>query len=181
MFASWPKVGDLWHATERFGVAADAVDLLDGRWQHEVESPMVFEGLLRRVCDGRYAVVWLAPPCSSISVLHSRKGRKRLRSREEPEGLDGLCEAARACVQTHNELAASAAQLAREGFDVRATYVIENPVDRGKRGSEHFRIRCREHAPIWLLLELRQQTCRHLCRSFPSDTPATPAASCRRD
>lgn len=87
-----PKAWDLWQAAERFGVWAETVDLLDGRWQHDVSSPRVFEELLRNVQGGAFDVVWLAPPCSSFSVLHLRALRKRLRARAESEGVQGLSE-----------------------------------------------------------------------------------------
>lgn len=156
VFAGGPKVGDMRHAASMFGVAAEAVDVLDGGWRHDVLAPEVFRKLLGRVQRRVYDVVWVAPPCSSFSVLHLRTGRERLRTRAEPEGVQRLSGQQREYVRPHNALAGKAAQLARAAFATGATYVVENPVDRGERGSEYFRVRFREHAPICLLPVMRQ-------------------------
>lgn len=70
VYAGSPKAGDMQHAAEMFGAVADTVDLLEGGRHHDITVPRVFEGLLRRVESRAYQVVWLAPPCSSFSVLH---------------------------------------------------------------------------------------------------------------
>lgn len=156
VFAGEPKVGDLRHAAEEFGVAADAVDVAGGGRLHDVLRDTVFDALLEAVMRQSYTVVWLAPPCSSFSVLHIGRGRAAFRTRTDPEGVPGLGEEEAAYVSKHNELAKRAAALAMAAFMVGATYVIENPVDRGMRRSPHFSRRFRRHVPIWLLPVVRR-------------------------
>ena len=81
VFAGSPKVGDLGHAAEEFGVGVTVVDILGGGSAHDVMLPEVFDRLLGEVAGGVFTVVWLAPPCSSFSVLHIGRARGRLRTR----------------------------------------------------------------------------------------------------
>lgn len=59
-------------------------------------------------------------------------------------------------MREHNELARRAAALAWAAYNAGATYVIENPVDRGAKGSPFFSARFRKHAPLWLLPEMQE-------------------------
>eukprot|EP00964_Phaeocystis_antarctica_P049799 scaffold28844_cov77-Phaeocystis_antarctica.AAC.1 len=52
-----------------------------------------------------------------------------------------------AYLRKHNELAAWTAQLARAAHDAGALWAIENPADRGLRGSPAFWIDHSDHAP----------------------------------
>ncbi|KAL3926279.1 MAG: hypothetical protein SGPRY_003372 [Prymnesium sp.] len=79
----------------------------------------------------------------------------RLRSRAHPAGLPGLGETQRAYLERHNRLALITAEIALVAVEAGATYVIENPVDRGMRRSRHFSWRTRQHTPLWLLLCMR--------------------------
>ncbi|KAL3909143.1 MAG: hypothetical protein SGPRY_009532, partial [Prymnesium sp.] len=48
------------------------------------------------------------------------------------------------------------ADLAVAAYEVGATYIIENPVDRGWVGSPHFSWKARGHVPLWLMPQIRQ-------------------------
>ncbi|KAL3895429.1 MAG: hypothetical protein SGPRY_013516 [Prymnesium sp.] len=151
VYSGAPKVGDLGQAARAFGVRARTVDVLDGGQEHDVLRESVFDALREDVRRGLYDVVWLAPPCSSFSVLHLRKTTKPSRSREDPEGVAGLSCGRLARVLEHNVLAARAAALAHTAYEAGSAYVTENPVDRGLRGSPFFRVKLRRHASLWLL------------------------------
>ena len=156
VFAGAPKVGDMAHAAEEFGVRATAVDILNGGSAHDVTVPEVFERLVLDVRRGLFTVLWLAPPCSSFSVLHLGRARGRLRTREAPEGGRELVGPDLEYVRRHNELAERSATLARAAYEAGATFVVENPVDRGERRSPFFSRKFRRHVPIWLLPTMRK-------------------------
>lgn len=92
-----------------------------------------------------------------------------LRSRSFPEGTPGLCGRRAAYVAQHNRMVDASVSIARAAFHAGATFVIENPIDRGRVGSIFFQRKWRQHAPLWLMpavQELQADTDAHLI-TFP--------------
>lgn len=105
VFSGAPKVGDLGQAAREMGVTVKTVDILEGGHEQDVLRESVFSTLAEGVAAGAYDVVWLAPPCSTFSVLHLRRAARPYRTREEPSVVSGLSSVRQARVREHNELA----------------------------------------------------------------------------
>ena len=87
LFSGAPRQHDIgWHL-RKLGVVADEVDILRG-----VDLVDAYDRLLANASDGRYAVVFASPPCSTFSVarLQLHQGPPQLRSRLHPHGVPGL-------------------------------------------------------------------------------------------
>jgi len=133
----------------------DAVDTVRGGGPHDLSREETQEALLRAVERQRYQLVWLGIPCASFSVLWTQALRPTLRDRLYPSGRPDLPPTWQRYVMQHNALAGFSAAIALLAWEASATFVIENPVDRGLRRSPHFRWAWRNHAPLWLLPSIR--------------------------
>lgn len=156
LFAGRRRAGSMAEAWRALGYQADDVDVLVGGQTHDVRKPAVQSAILTAVRAGCYEVVWIGTPCSSFSVLHLEKGRPRLRSRQEPDGVREMPPRWKRYVGKHNEFVRFSAEVARAAWAAGATYVLENPVDRGLRGSPHYSHRLRRHVPLWLMPDIRE-------------------------
>ena len=157
VFAGPGHESDLAARLRARGVAVTVVDTKVGGGEHDVRRQDVGERLVRRVRRGDYDVVFAAPPCESFSVAH----RPQLRSRRQPAGLANAPDEWKAYLRKHNELAAWTTRLAQAAHDAGALWAVENPADRGVRGSPaHWEGR-EDHAPLWAqecVLRLAAQT-----------------------
>lgn len=61
-----------------------------------------------------------------------------------------------AYIDKHTQFVRFSARVAREAWAAGATYIFENPVDRGMKQSPHFCWRFRDHVPIWLMPDKRE-------------------------
>ncbi|KAL3915109.1 MAG: hypothetical protein SGPRY_007371 [Prymnesium sp.] len=86
----------------------------------------------------------------------SERRCERLRSREEPEGRQPMPARWRAYLAKHNAFVQLSAEIARQAQRAGATYIFENPVDRGMRQSPHFSWKFRDHAPLWVMPQMRE-------------------------
>eukprot|EP00325_Prymnesiales_sp_UTEX-LB-985_P027142 CAMPEP_0174730922 /NCGR_PEP_ID=MMETSP1094-20130205/56516_1 /TAXON_ID=156173 /ORGANISM="Chrysochromulina brevifilum, Strain UTEX LB 985" /LENGTH=160 /DNA_ID=CAMNT_0015933241 /DNA_START=131 /DNA_END=610 /DNA_ORIENTATION=+ len=80
------------------------IDILVGGAAHDMANPSTAATLIARVATGEFAVVFLAPPCSSYSVAH----RPKLRSAAQPEGVTPIPAAWAAYLAKHNRMTAAA-------------------------------------------------------------------------
>ena len=122
------------------------VDTKVGGAEHDVRRDGIGRRLIERVRRGDYDVVFAAPPCESFSVAH----RPQLRSRRQAAGLHNAPAEWLAYLRKHNQLAAWTAQLAEAAHDAGVLWAIENPADRGLRGSPAFWLERADHAPLWV-------------------------------
>ena len=169
VFAGLPRLGSPEDAAAGVHGHVDSVDLLQGGWQHDVRNPDVRARLLAAVRAKRYPAVWIGMPCSSFTLWRLVSTLVTIRSRQQPEGVDGLPDAEQAYVELHNALAEFTAELAEAAFLAGCTVVIENPADRGKPGSPLFKWSARGHAPLWLLACMQRLVTRIRARmiTFP--------------
>ena len=56
----------------------------------------------------------------------------------------------------HNGFVELSAEVARAAVQAEATYVFENPVERGMRQSPHFSLRFKEHVRLWMMPRMRE-------------------------
>lgn len=155
LFAGRPRPASLPAALEHAGWHVDAVDTVLGGDLHDLLRAEVQEVILRAGEQRRYQLIWLGTPCASFSVLWTQPSRPVLRDRLHPAGRPGLSPAWQLYVAQQNALASFSAAVALQAWEAGATFVIENPVDRGLRQSPHFRWAWRAHAPLWLLPSVR--------------------------
>ena len=66
------------------------IDILVGGAAHDMANPSTAATLIARVATGEFAVVFLAPPCSSYSVAHRPKLRSAGRRHAHPGGMGRL-------------------------------------------------------------------------------------------
>ena len=156
LFAGKPRVGSFAEAGAHLGSAVVQVDLLHGGAAHDVASEDFREEIIRAVREGTFTIVWIGTPCSSFSLWWLDASMRQLRSRDRPEGLPGLPARERAYLRKHNAMAEFSARVALAAFEAGATFIIENPPDRGMIGSRLYRWRARRHAPLWLMHCMRE-------------------------
>ena len=157
VFAGPGHSSDLAARLRARGVAVTVVDTKVGGAEHDVRRRGIGARLIARVRRGDYDVVFAAPPCESFSVAH----RPQLRSRRWAAGLRNAPAEWLAYLRKHNELAAWTAQLARAAHDAGVLWAIENPADRGLKGSPAFWRERSDHAPLWVqeyILQLAAHT-----------------------
>lgn len=126
--------------------------------------------LLKAVEARLFDIVWLGTPCASFSVLKTDGAQPQLRTRSEPAGVHPMPADWAAYVAKHNALVGLSVAFARMARAVGATYVIENPADRGDDSSSLFSDEFREHAPLWLMpsvQDLVQDSDAHVWVTFP--------------
>ncbi|KAL3912564.1 MAG: hypothetical protein SGPRY_008296 [Prymnesium sp.] len=149
LFAGRRRRGSLGEALARAGWVVDEVDTKVGGVKHDLSREQTREAILGAVEDACYDLVWLmGTPCASFSVLMHLDGKQeRLLSRREPEGVTPVAGRWRAYLQKHNSFVQFSAAVAEAARGVGATYVVENPVDRGMKQSPHFRWRSGSRSP----------------------------------
>ena len=158
VFAGTPRLGSFADAAESLSVWVDQIDLLHGGSDDDMAVAEARERVLASVRARKYSIVWIGTPCSSFSLWWLDASMRQLRSRERPAGLPSLPRRERAYLRKHNALVEFSAQVALAAFEVGATFVIENPPDRGQLGSPLFRWAARRHAPLWLMPCMRSLT-----------------------
>ena len=94
----------------------------------------------------QYDAVFIATPCSSYSVAH----RPQLRSRRHPEGTPTTTASWAAYLAKHNRLAEWTARLIEAAGAAGVPWALENPADRGQRGSPAWWPDKADHAPLWI-------------------------------
>jgi len=151
LFAGRPRLGSLAHAAEQLRVTVDQIDLMHGGSECNMAVPESQEAILAAVRSGTYSIVWIGTPCSSFSLWWLDKSMRQLRSRQRPAGVAGLPPRERGYLRKHNALVEFSAKVALAAFEAGATFVIENPPDRGRPTSRLFRWASRDHAPLWLM------------------------------
>ena len=156
VFAGEPRLGSFADAAASLHAEVDQLDLLRGGVDNDMSSLPAQQAVLAAVRAGTYAVVWIGTPCSSFSLWWLDASMRQLRSRERPGGVLGLPARERAYLRKHNALVDFSAELAMAAFMAGATFVIENPPDRGAPLSPLFRWTARQHAPLWLMPCMRQ-------------------------
>lgn len=121
------------------GWMVDEVDVEIDAEKHYLRREEETRGaILAAVSAGSYHLVWLGTPCFSFSVLHLDEGRPRLRSRREPEGCTPIPARWKAYLAKYNGFVEMSLEVATAARQVGATFVVENPVDRGTRQPPHF-------------------------------------------
>jgi hypothetical protein len=128
------------------GLHVVAIDTKQGGEQHNVLRPQPRRHLLDAVRRGDFTSVFIATPCQSYSIAH----RPQLRSRRQPLGLQNTPSEWARYLGKHNELAQFTADLVAAAHAAGASWVIENPADRGDRRSPAFWEKHADHAPLWL-------------------------------
>ena len=156
VFSGQPRAGSFEDAGAQLGVEVISIDTLLGGRDHDVRRPEVRDGLLRLVRSGRVSVVWIGTPCASFSVLWQSGDQAPPRTRQRPDGADGLPAWQQEYVLKHNAFVEFTVELARAAYESVATYVIENPVDYGMTSSPYFRWAARAHCPLWLHSAIRR-------------------------
>ena len=151
LFAGRPRLGSLAHAAEQLRVTVDQIDLMHGGSECNMAVPESREAILAAVRSGTYSIVWIGTPCSSFSLWWLDKSMWQLRSRQRPAGVAGLPPREQGYLRKHNALVEFSAEVALAAFEAGATFVIENPPDRGRPTSRLFRWASRDHAPLWLM------------------------------
>lgn len=169
MFAGRHHPNNLKAALESRGCQVDALDIKLGGLHHDVLNPDVLNRLIFDISRIKYNFVWIATPCASFSVFWLEQNRTTLRTRHSPLGAPSLPKRWRNYVNKHNRLVDASIQLARAAHSAGATFIIENPVDRGQPGSHLFEQRFSEHAPLWLLptVQSLQKDTSAIIVSFP--------------
>ncbi|KAL1508440.1 hypothetical protein AB1Y20_004543 [Prymnesium parvum] len=122
---------DLAEAFELAGWHASPVDTKRGGRDHNLLREAVSTPLLRAVEARLFDVVWLGTPCESFSVLKTDGAQPQLRTRLAPAGVQPMPSAWAAYIAKHNALVGLSVAFARMARSVGATYVVENPADRG--------------------------------------------------
>ena len=120
------------------------IDILIGGSSHDMACPMVATELAQRVASGEFAVVFLAPPCSSYSVAH----RPKLRSASQPEGITPVPAEWRMYLAKHNRITSAAFDIVAAARLSGAHVMMENPADRGTEGPAYWH-KHRDHGSLW--------------------------------
>ena len=129
----------------RSGARVDEVDTKIGGVEHDVTRSEVANRIIRHIASGAYDAVFAATPCSSYSIAHE----PQLRSALEPLGIQPVPAEWRAYVAKHNRLTAFTAAALRAAHDVGALWAMENPADRGIRGSPAHWARFASRGSVW--------------------------------
>lgn len=141
----------------RRGFEVEEVDIRIEPTAHDLSCPRLRAHYLRRIRNGDYDIVWIAPPCSSFSTLHE----EALRSKAHPNGTPEARAEWGAYLDRHNSFAIFAAVAAQAADDAGAAWGIENPADRSVVGSPEHWPEFADRATIWDLLvmvKLRERT-----------------------
>ena len=135
LYSGQPRLGSLAHAAEQLRVITDQVDLMQGGSECNMALHESREAILAAVRAIQYSIVWIGTPCSSFSLWWLDKSMRQLRSRERPMGVDGLPQRERAYLRKHNVLVEFSAKVALAAYEAGVTFIIENPLDRGRPSS----------------------------------------------
>ena len=143
---SGPGEGEhsLMHQLRARGVNVLAIDTKIGGSAHDVLGPLGTD-LVRSIRAKVFHAVFLAPPCSSFSVLHPM----HLRSRAQPDGIEPIPPHWQAYVRKHNALAAVSARIFQACHEEGIPVAAENPADRGEEASPAFWAEHSNHGSLW--------------------------------
>ena len=137
------------------GGIAKGVDTCLAGMKHDVSDDVIFEDLCSLVASGAVKHLWLGVVCSSLSQLWLKKGRPRLRSRQQPDGIVPMPAQWRGYIARANVLIERAAWLAYLQWWAGNTYFIENPTDVGFWRSPYFKWSKRAAVSLWITTPLR--------------------------
>ena len=132
------------HQLRARGVNVLAIDTKIGGSAHDVLGPLGTD-LVRSIRAKVFHAVFLAPPCSSFSVLHPM----HLRSRAQPDGIEPIPPHWQAYVRKHNALAAVSARIFQACHEEGIPVAAENPADRGEEASPAFWAEHSNHGSLW--------------------------------
>ena len=166
LFSGAPRQHDIgWHL-RKLGVVADEVDILRG-----VDLVDAYDRLLANASDGRYAVVFASPPCSTFSVarLQLHQGPPQLRSRLHPHGVPGLSPEDQKAVDDLDMLLRRMLTIMRAAAQAGAALGIENPVPRGDPHSPFYQPDLADHLALWDTRPIKEFMGQHymLSADFP--------------
>ena len=120
----------------------------------------VYNDIVWRIEQNEFRAVFAAPPCGTFSVartpLGGRSGPTALRSRAHPMGLPGLSRIGSSQAVDANILLQRTACIILAVDSWGGHWMIENPVDRGNPGTQHYREAWRQHCPIWVMESMEQ-------------------------
>ena len=156
VFSNVDRPGGMSDATRSGGGAAINIDIKIGGEEHNICRDEPFAAMCKWIIAGHVQYLWLGIVCSSFSLLWIQAGRPVLRSRRQPEGVDGLSPRWRRYVDRGNMIVERATVLAQLQFEAGNTFYIENVVDYGYMASPHFRWSKRAHVPIWITKWVRE-------------------------
>ena len=145
VFAGPGRHDDLAARLRARGIAVAAVDTKVGGVDHDVLRPEVGEALIARTRRGDFDAVFIATPCESYSIGH----KPQLRARRSPLGIAAVPERWQRYLLKHNRLANYSARLVEAAAEAGVAWAVENPADRGDRGSDAWWAAFADHAPLW--------------------------------
>lgn len=125
LFSGRRRPDDLAHQLDRLGVSVDVVDLVVDE-SHQLLDKAIQHDYVRRVQEGVYDAVFLAPPCSSFCVALE----PQLRSWYEPEGITPTPPEWRGYLARHNALARFASLVCLAADKAGVPWAVENPASR---------------------------------------------------
>jgi hypothetical protein len=156
VFCGEDRPGDLRDATIAAGGIASGIDTRLAGANHDMQDDVVFDAVYRLVARGRVRNLWIGVVCSSLSQLWLKKGRPRLRSRRQPDGVYPMPPQWRRYIYRANKLIQRAEALAYVQWRVGGTYYIENPADVGCWASPHFKWSRRDAVSLWITSPIRR-------------------------
>ena len=128
------------------------IDTCHGGESHNLLRDQVFEDLMQRCREGEFAIVIIAVPCNTFSVARMRPGGPVvMRTRGKCRGVGGLSQGDFDRLLEANKLVSRSVMIGRAV----GSFIFEHPPDRGEMGSDLFQTKFADHAPIWLMDEIR--------------------------
>ena len=155
IFCGEDRPGDMRDATMAAGGSALGVDTCLAGADHDVSDDVVYSALCRLIAARKVRHLWLGVVCSSLSQLWLKKGRPRLRSRRQPDGIWPMPYQWIGYIRRANILIERAAYLAYLQWTHGGTYYIENPADVGFWASPHFQWSKRAAVSLWIVSYIR--------------------------
>ena len=156
VFCGIDRPGDMRDATIGAGGRAKGVDKCLAGAAHDVSDDVVFTAMYDAIVQQRVRHLWLGVVCSSFSQLWLKRGRPRLRSRAQPDGISPMPAQWRSYINRANDLVARAETLAHAQWWVGNTYYIENPADVGFWASPFFKWSKRAAVSLWITSPMRR-------------------------
>ena len=139
VFCGDDRAGDMRDATIMAGGSALGIDVTLGGRAHDVLDDVVFDAIATFVTAKLARHLWLGIVCSSLSQLWLKAGRPRLRSRQQPDGIQPMPRQWQQYIARANLLIERGCALAMMQYLAGGTYYIENPADVGFMRSPFFK------------------------------------------
>ena len=157
--------------------AIDSDGAHGGDKRHDILDDRCYDSLVRRVQRGEFVAVFAAPPCSTFSIsrfIRSKASKDggppviRLRSLDQVTGANKCPEAHRRELNAANKIVSRMCALLKAAAEVGTEFAIENPADRGDPARPDLFMHP-EHAPLWLMPEMKELSSFASCRTstFP--------------